>query len=207
VKYNLKDPFYRRAKNEGYRSRAAYKLLELNQRFHIIRTGDRVVDLGAAPGGWLQVASRLVGPQGRVIGVDLQPIHPLQAENTVLLQGDITDERTIAQIKEFLPSGADSVLSDLAPRLTGIHDTDVSRAAELNRMTLQAARHLLKTGGHFLTKAFVGEEIEAFFRELKGGFRSVQRTRPEATRKGSSEIYFVARGFEPPSEAIPLSRS
>jgi len=156
------------------------------------------VDLGAAPGGWLQIASRLVGPMGRVIGVDVQPISPLRAENVVVLQGDITDPKVIDELKGFFPSGADSVLSDLSPRLTGIRDTDVSRAAELNRMTLEAATKLLKTGGNFLVKAFVAEEIETFFRELKGRFRSVQRTRPEATRKGSSEIYFIARSFTGP---------
>ena len=211
MKYNPKDPFYRKAKNEGYRSRAAYKLLELNQRFHLIRPGDRVVDLGAAPGGWLQVASQLVGPKGTVIGVDLQPISPFQAKNIVVFQGDITAQEVAAKLKGLLAFGADSVFSDLSPRLTGIRETDVSRSVELNQVALQAATGLLKAGGHFLVKAFVAEEIEAFFGELRSRFRSVQRTRPQATRKGSSEIYFIARDFQgplrPPEEAIPPSRS
>jgi 23S rRNA (uridine2552-2'-O)-methyltransferase len=205
VSYTPKDPFYQKAKSEGYRSRAAYKLLELNQRFRLIKPGDRVVDLGAAPGGWVQVASRLIGPKGSVIGVDLQPVTPIPAENVILLQGDITDVETTAKLKALLPSGADTVFSDLSPRLTGIRDTDISRSAELNLTAFRVAAELLRTGGHFLVKVFVSEEMEAFFRVLKDRFRSVQRTRPQATRRGSSEMYFVAKGFAGPSveEIIP----
>lgn len=200
VNYTPKDPFYRRAKKEGYRSRAAYKLLELNQRFHLIRPGDRVLDLGAAPGGWLQVASQLTGPKGRVVGVDLQPISPLPEKNIVVLQGDITGQEMSAKLKALLPSGADVLLSDLSPRLTGIRDADVSRSTELNRMAFAAATNLLRAGGHFLVKAFVGEETEVFFGELKSRFQSIQRTRPQATRKASSEIYLIARNFVGPVE-------
>lgn len=207
--YTPKDPFYRKAKKEGYRSRAAYKLLELNRRFRLIRPGDRVVDLGAAPGGWLQVVSQLVGPKGKVIGVDLQPISPFPAENVVVIQGDIAEPEVAANLKELLPSRADLVLSDMSPRLSGIREADVARALELNRAALQAAAGLLRTGGHFLAKAFVAGEIEIFFRELKERFRSVQRTRPEATRKGSSEIYLIAMSFTGPlkaSEEIKIGR-
>lgn len=211
MNYNPKDPFYRRAKKEGYRSRAAYKLLELNQRFHLIRPGDRVVDLGAAPGGWLQVISQLVGPKGRAIGVDLQPIIPFPSENIAVLRGDVTDPGMAAKLKGLLPSGANVVLSDMSPRLTGIREADVSRSVELNRVALQAATSLLRAGGHFLVKAFVAGEIETFFKELKERFRSVQRTRPEATRKGSSEIYLIAMSFtgslKVSDEITPPSRS
>ena len=193
--YQPKDVFYRRAKEEGYRSRAAYKLLELNQRFRLIRPGDRVVDLGAAPGGWLQVASRLTGKNGKVMGVDLQPIEAFKEENIFILQGDITSEECQEKVIGLLGSWADCVLSDLSPRLSGIRDADRGRSVELARSALQVASRLLKAGGNFLAKTFMGEELKALSLELKEHFGSVQRTRPESTRKGSSELYVCAQGF------------
>ncbi len=194
--YHPKDAFYRRAKREGYRSRAAYKLLELNRRFNIIRRGDRVVDLGAAPGGWLQLVSQLTGQEGKVIGVDIQPIEPFPEQNILLLQEDITSEDSQKKVKELLGYWADCVLSDLSPRLSGIHHADVIRSLELSRSALKIACNLLRPGGNFLVKTFVGEELNAFSLELKRHFQSIERTRPEATRKGSSEIYFCAKGFQ-----------
>ena len=194
--YQPKDAFYRRAKEEGYRSRAAYKLLELNRRFRLIRPGDRVVDLGAAPGGWLQIASRLTGPAGRVLGVDIQPIEAFKEKNILILRGDVTSEECREKITGLLGSQADCVLSDLSPRLSGIRDADVRRSAELVRSALQAACRLLRPGGNFLVKTFMGEELNALSLELKRHFRSLQRTRPESTRKGSSEIYLCAQGFQ-----------
>jgi 23S rRNA (uridine2552-2'-O)-methyltransferase len=195
--YQLKDTFYRKAKREGYRSRAAYKLLELNRRFDLIKDGDRVVDLGAAPGGWLQVAAKLIGPRGKAIGVDIQPIESFTQRNIniFVFQGDISSEQSQAKIKELLGSPADCVLSDLSPRLTGIHDVDVSRSLELVRLASKVARQLLRPGGHFLAKTFQGAETGAIGAELREYFDAVKQTRPEATRKGSSEIYFVAKGF------------
>jgi 23S rRNA (uridine2552-2'-O)-methyltransferase len=195
VTYQPKDRFYRKAKKEGYRSRAAYKLLELGSRFRILKPGDRVVDLGAAPGGWLQVAAERVGPKGKVLGIDLQAIAPFYQPNIVALQGDATAAESIAKIKELLGASADCVLSDLSPRLSGIRDADISRSVELVRLAHSVARSLLRPGGSFLVKTFVAEELRDFFQELKEDFASVERTRPEATRKGSSEIYFCARGF------------
>lgn len=194
--YQPKDGFYRRAKKEGYRSRAAYKLLELNQRFRLIRPGDRVVDLGAAPGGWLQVVSQLVGEKGRVLGVDIQPIQPLGRANVLTLQGDVSSEECQRKIVELLGSRADCVLSDLAPRLSGIRDADISRSIELARAALGVACRLLRPGGALLVKTFMGEDLTALSGEVKSRFRSLQRSRPESTRKGSSEIYLCAQGFE-----------
>lgn len=194
--YQPKDAFYRRAKKEGYRSRAAYKLLELNQRFNLIRPGDRVVDLGAAPGGWLQVASQLTGKNGKVIGVDIQLIEAFKEENIFILQGDITFKECQEKVKGLLGARADCVLSDLSPRLSGIRDADRSRSVELARSALQVASCLLRPGGNFLVKTFMGEELKSLSLELKGPFRSLQRTRPESTRKGSSEIYLCAQGFK-----------
>ena len=193
--YQPKDAFYRKAKKEGYRSRAAYKLLELGRRFHLIKPGNRVVDLGAAPGGWLQVAAELAGPKGKVVGIDLQPIAPFHEPNIAVLQGDAASEECGKKIEELLGGKADCVLSDLSPRLTGIHDADIAQSVELIRLAHAVADRLLRPGGNFLVKSFVAPELQAFFLELKKDFSSVDRTRPEATRKGSSEIYFCARGF------------
>jgi 23S rRNA (uridine2552-2'-O)-methyltransferase len=195
--YNPQDAYYKKAKQEGYRSRAAYKLLELQQRFHLMRSGDWVVDLGAAPGGWLQVAAKLIGGKGRVIGVDLQPMDAFREPNITILEGDIASQETPKKIQELLNGKAHCVLSDLAPRLSGIRDTDAARCLELNRTALRVATLLLRAGGTLLIKSFVNEELHTFTGELKQHFQSVQRTRPEATRQGSSEFYFCAKNFHP----------
>ncbi|MFQ5681689.1 MAG: RlmE family RNA methyltransferase [Candidatus Binatia bacterium] len=194
--YRPKDLFYHKAKKEGYRSRAAYKLLELNRRFNLIKPGDRVVDLGAAPGGWLQIASQLTGPKGKVVGIDIQSIKAFKDRNIFLLRGDITSGESQMKIQTLLGSSADCVLSDLAPRLTGIRHADVHRSIELARIGFEIARRLLRPGGNFLVKTFIGEEMKIFSLELAACFRSVQGTRPVATRKGSSEIYFCVKGFK-----------
>jgi 23S rRNA (uridine2552-2'-O)-methyltransferase len=193
--YKPQDSYFKKAKQEGYRSRAAYKLIELQQRFRILRPGDLVVDLGAAPGGWLQIAVKHTGAKGKVVGVDLQPITELHQPNVKLIQGDILSEDVQRKIKEFLGGPANAVLSDLAPRLSGIHDTDVARSIELNQTALLIATRLLRTGGTLVMKGFVSEELQGLTFELKKHFRSVQRTRPEATRQGSSEFYFCAKDF------------
>jgi 23S rRNA (uridine2552-2'-O)-methyltransferase len=193
--YNPRDSYYKKAKQEGYRSRAAYKLLELQQRFRLMKPGDLVVDLGAAPGGWLQVAAKLVGPSGRVVGVDLQRIDAFREPNIILLQDDIASPEIPKKIEELLQGKADCVLSDLAPRLSGIRDADTARSLDLNRTALTAATALLRAGGTFLVKSFVNEELHNLTLEIKQHFDSVQRTRPEATRQGSSEFYFCAKKF------------
>ena len=195
MRYNPRDAFYRKAKKEGYRSRAAYKLVELNRRFRIIRPGDLVLDLGAAPGGWMQIAAELVGPNGKVFGVDLQPLEGFKEGNVRFLQADIMAEEFQDRIGSWLQAPADCVLSDLAPRLSGIRDADASRAVNLNRSALSLAVRVLRPGGSFLAKSFSSDELENFVSDIKNYFRSVQRTRPEATRRGSSEIYVCAKGF------------
>ena len=197
MSYKVRDTYYKKAKQEGYRSRAAYKLLELQERFRIFKTGQFIVDLGAAPGGWIQVAAKLVGPSGKVIGVDLQPIATFHQKNIIVVQTDITAAETEQRIMEDLGRPADSVISDLAPKLTGIRDTDEARSSELNRTALEVAKRLLRPGGSFLIKSFVSEEMRIFSTELERQFGSVQRTRPDASRKGSSEIYFFAKDYQP----------
>ena len=193
--YNPQDTYYKKAKQEGYRSRAAYKLLELQQRFRLMRPGDVVVDLGAAPGGWLQIAAKFVGQSGKVIGIDLQPIDTLREPNIIFFQGDITSPEISKKISELVDGKVHCVLSDLAPRLSGIRDADAARCLELNRTALTVATALLRPGGSFLVKGFVNQELHTFTLELKQHFHSVQRTRPEATRQGSSEFYFFAKDF------------
>ena len=199
--YTPQDRFFKKAKHDGYRSRAAYKLVELQQRFHLINAGDKVVDLGAAPGGWLQVVAKVVGPKGTVIGVDLQPIQPFNERNIVLLQGDVLVGEIQNQIKDRLGGMAQCVLSDMAPKLSGIRDADIARCQELNRLALQVARELLRPGGALLVKSFVSEDLQTYSTQLKNYFTTVQRTKPEATRQGSSEFYFYAKGYQPKSIA------
>jgi 23S rRNA (uridine2552-2'-O)-methyltransferase len=193
--YHPRDRYFKKAKLEGYRSRAAYKLIELQQRFHFLRPGDSVVDLGAAPGGWLQVAAKAVGPNGKVIGVDLQTIKPFTERNIILLEGDVTNAAIQAEIKELICGRANNVISDLAPKLSGIRDADMARCLELNRVALQVAVELLRPGGSLLIKSFISQDLSIFTRELQQYFSSVQRTKPEATRQGSSEFYFYAKGI------------
>jgi 23S rRNA (uridine2552-2'-O)-methyltransferase len=193
--YIPQDRYFKKAKQDGYRSRAAYKLIELHQRFGLINPGDRVVDLGAAPGGWLQVAAKLAGPNGKVIGVDVQAIQPFQERNIGLIQDDILTGETQTKVKELLGGTAHCVLSDMAPKLSGIRDADMARSYELNQMALQVATELLRPGGVLLVKSFVSEDLQTYTAELKNHFTLVQRTKPEASRQGSSEFYFYAKGY------------
>jgi 23S rRNA (uridine2552-2'-O)-methyltransferase len=193
--YTPHDRYFKKAKQEGYRSRAAYKLLELQQRYRLIGPGDAVVDLGAAPGGWLQVAGKFVGQNGKVIGVDLQPIKPFNERNIIVLKGDIFSGEIKQKIKELIGGPADSVISDLAPKLSGIRDADMARSLELNQTALNIAVNLLRPGGTLLIKSFISNDLHSFTAGLKRYFSTVQRTKPEATRQGSSEFYFYAKGF------------
>jgi 23S rRNA (uridine2552-2'-O)-methyltransferase len=195
--YNRHDSFYKKAKQEGFRSRAAYKLLELQQRYRLLKAGAAVVDLGAAPGGWLQVAAKIVGPRGKVIAVDLQAIEPFREANVTLLQGDMASLEIRETIRNLSAGPVDCVLSDLAPKLSGIRDADTARCLELNQIALGTAVELLRPGGSLLIKSFISEELHGFTNEIKKYFAEVQRTKPEATRQGSSEFYFVAKGFAP----------
>jgi 23S rRNA (uridine2552-2'-O)-methyltransferase len=195
MSYDPHDRYFKKAKQEGYRSRAAYKLLELQQRYRLMGPGDAVVDLGAAPGGWLQVAAKMVGPNGKVIGVDLQPIKPFNERHIMVLKGDIFSTEIKQKIRELIGGPADSVISDLAPKLSGIRDADMARCLELNQTALNIAVNLLRPGGTLLIKSFISNDLHSFTAELKRYFSTVQRTKPDATRQGSSEFYFYAKGF------------
>jgi 23S rRNA (uridine2552-2'-O)-methyltransferase len=193
--YQRKDAFYSRARALGYRSRAAFKLLELAQHNRLFRRGDRVLDIGAWPGGWLQVAADLVGPSGKVIGIDLQPIEPLPRSHVSTQVGDIGDELTRQRIVEACQGQVDVVLSDVAPKLSGVRVRDEAQSEALATCALALGARVLRPGGKFVIKLFTGEAATRVVRELRARFDDVRTTRPEATRKGSSEIYAIAVGF------------
>jgi len=201
--YRRKDHFYQRAKAAGYRSRAAYKLIELAERQRLIGRGDHVVDLGAWPGGWLQVAAELVGPQGRVVGVDLVEIEPLPNPVITCVRGDASDAATQAEIRRQSGGRVDVVLSDMAPKLSGVRATDEARAAALAAAAIDIAEALLRPGGRLLLKLFSGGESEALVNRLRQSFAKVKVTRPQATRAGSSELYAIALGYRRTTGARP----
>jgi len=184
-----RDYYYRLAKEEGYRARSAFKLLQINEKFHIIKRGDRVVDLGAAPGGWLQVARKLSG--GRIVGVDLEEIESIP--DVITLKADITQESTVDMIKNALGGSADVVICDAAPNLTGAWDMDHAVSVDLARSALRAALKLLKPRGNFVVKVFQGDMFADYLNEVKREFESVQAHTPAASRKESAETYIVAK--------------
>jgi 23S rRNA (uridine2552-2'-O)-methyltransferase len=194
--YERKDAFYKKAKREGYRARSAYKLIELNREFRVLRPGLRVVDLGSWPGGWVQVAAELVGQSGKVVGIDLVALEPLSFARVALLQGDATDPAQQERILAALDGPADVVLSDMAPKLTGIKEVDEARSMELCRAAFHCAQTLLRPGGTLLLKVFMGSEYKALLSELRSVFTSVKTTKPQSSRKGSAETYVFATGFK-----------
>ncbi len=187
LRRHVTDPYVRAARREGYRSRAAFKLLELDNKESILRASQTVVDLGAAPGGWSQVAAQKVGPGGRVIAIDLVPIAPISG--VTALQGDF---RSLAP-----ETSADVVLSDLSPNLSGIADVDQARWLELAAGALQLCRKMLKPDGVFVVKAFQGEAFEALLKQLRETFAKVKVVKPPASRGESAETYVVARRLRP----------
>jgi 23S rRNA (uridine2552-2'-O)-methyltransferase len=193
--YRRKDAHYRRARVAGYRARSAYKLIELDDRYRILRPGDHVVDLGGWPGGWLQVIVERIGATGCVVGVDRVTIAPLPAPNIHLLVGDVREPATAAQARDLLGRPADVVLSDLAPKLTGVRATDEARCEELNRETIALLPVLLRPGGRLVMKLFMQPQHQDLVRDLRRSFGEVHPTKPEATRRGSAELYVVASEY------------
>ncbi|TYT63196.1 23S rRNA (uridine(2552)-2'-O)-methyltransferase [Natrialba swarupiae] len=209
-----RDEFYNKAKQQGYRSRAAYKLKQLDDLENVISGGDTVVDLGAAPGGWLQVAAEKVGPQGSVIGVDLQRIKDLEDEDLAArvetIRGDMTQERTRERVVEAAGGTAgsdtdeesaardggpvDAVVSDMAPNVSGEYSLDQARSLHLARQAFETALELLDSGGDFVVKVFDGPDVDAFRADLEEEFKYVRATSPDASRKESSEIYLIGKG-------------
>jgi len=198
VPYERHDTHFRRARAAGYRARSAYKLIELDDRFHLLHARDRVADLGAWPGAWLQVAAERVGPEGLVVGLDLSPVTPLGVPHVTTVVGDVRDRSAIVAIEERLGGRAGVVLSDLAPKLTGVRDTDDARTAALADAALDATARLLRPGGKLLIKLFMNSDFADLMGRIRQLFEQVKTTKPEATRRGSSERYAAGIGYRPP---------
>lgn len=187
---HVNDPFVQRAKSEGWRARAAYKLMEIDEKDKLIRPGMVVVDLGAAPGSWSQVAIGKVGERGRVFALDLLPIEPING--VVFMQGDFHDEEFVARFEAQLEGrGVDLVMSDIAPNISGIPTSDQARSIHLAELALEFARQHLSAGGKFLVKVFQGQGFDEFRREVERTFKSVVVRKPQASRGRSSEVYLL----------------
>lgn len=190
---HVNDPYVKRAQVDGYRARAAYKLLELNDKDKLIRPGMLVVDLGSAPGSWSQIAGRLVGVNGRVVASDILPMDSL--ENVDFIQGDFTEDAVFDQILEKLGGAqADLVISDMAPNLSGIATADQAASIYLVELALDLARHVLKPKGNFVAKVFQGEGFDEYVKDVRELFDKVVIRKPEASRPRSREVYLVAKG-------------
>lgn len=184
------DPYVRQARSQGYRGRAAYKLIELDRRDRFLRRGLKVVDLGAAPGAWSQVAAGRVGPEGRVVALDLLPMEPI--EGVAVLQGDFHQPEVLRRLEDAVGDRVDLVLSDMAPNMSGIAASDQARSMELAELALDFALERLNPGGVFVVKLFQGEGFDAFVRRVRGEMTRIRLRKPDASRKESREIYLVA---------------
>jgi 23S rRNA (uridine2552-2'-O)-methyltransferase len=192
---HVNDPYVKQAQIDGYRSRSAYKLTELNDKDKLLRPGMRVMDLGSAPGGWSQVAGRLVGSKGRVLATDILPMDPIK--NVDFIQGDFTDEAVVGQVLEWLNGEKfDLVISDIAPNLTGIDSADQASSMYFLELALDTVRRALKPGANFVAKMFQGQGSDQYLKELRGSFAKVSIRKPGASRPESREVYIVAKGFK-----------
>lgn len=192
---HVNDPYVKQAQKDGYRSRSSYKLIELNERDRLIRPGMLIMDLGSAPGGWSQVAGRMVGAKGRVLATDILPMDGLP--NVDFIQGDFREEVVLNQILDQL-NGAkpDLIISDIAPNISGIDSADQASSIYLLELALDMARRVLKPQGNFVAKLFQGVGSEAYLKELRTSFEKVTIRKPAASRSRSREVYVVARGFK-----------
>ena len=191
----LNDPYVKRAKAENYRSRAAYKLIELDERFGLLKGATAVVDLGIAPGGWSQVVRRKL-PEARVVGIDLLPTDPIAG--VTILHMDLMDDAAPERLKDALGGPADLVLSDMAANTVGHQQTDHLRTMALVELGLEFAREVLRPGGAFVAKVLAGGADNQLVAQLKHSFKTVKHAKPPASRKGSSEWYVIAQGFKSP---------
>ncbi|MDW8040248.1 MAG: RlmE family RNA methyltransferase [Nitrososphaerota archaeon] len=196
IQERKRDYYYKRAKEESYRSRAAYKLLQAVEKYHFIDEGDVVVDLGAAPGGWTQASRKIVGAKGFVLGVDLKPMEPFPERNVRTIVGDITEEDTRKQILEMLPRKADVVVSDVSPNISGIWELDHARQIDLAQKALEIALEILKPNGNFFVKVFQGDMLNDFVSKVKKHFKDVKVIKPKASRAKSSELFVLGLGLQ-----------
>lgn len=195
LREHINDPYVKRTQQDGYRSRASYKLLELQERDRLLKPGMTVLDIGAAPGGWSQVVAELVGDRGRVIASDILPMDPIAGVE--FIQGDFTEDSVLNAILDALgESKADLVISDMAPNMSGMVDIDQPKSMYLVELAVDLAQQTLVKGGALATKVFQGEGFEAFYRDLRQHFTTVVSRKPKASRPRSRELYVVAKGFK-----------
>ncbi|WP_274642402.1 23S rRNA (uridine(2552)-2'-O)-methyltransferase RlmE [Pseudomonas serbica] len=199
LKRHVNDPYVKQAQKDGYRSRASYKLLELQEKYKLIRPGMSVVDLGAAPGGWSQVTSRLIGGQGRLIASDILEMDSIP--DVTFIQGDFTQDEVLARILEAVGnSQVDLVISDMAPNMSGTPEVDMPKAMFLCELALDLAERILKPGGNFLIKIFQGEGFDVYLKDARKKFDKIQMIKPDSSRGSSREQYMLAWGYRGRSE-------
>jgi 23S rRNA (uridine2552-2'-O)-methyltransferase len=195
LRRHVNDPFVKKAQLEGYRSRSAYKLIELNEKDRLIKPGMFLLDLGSAPGGWSQVAAKLVGAKGRVLATDILPMDPIK--NVEFVQGDFTDEAVVNMLIEKLGGEKfDLIISDIAPNITGIDSADQASSMYFLELALDTVRKTLKPGASFVAKMFQGSGSDQYIKDLRASFEKVLIRKPDASRKESREVYVVAKGFK-----------
>jgi 23S rRNA (uridine2552-2'-O)-methyltransferase len=192
-----RDYYYKKAKAESYRSRATYKLSQAALKYRFLRRGDVVVDLGAAPGGWIQAARKIVGKTGFVLGVDLKPIEPFPQEYVRTIVADFTEPQTLQLILDFLPRKADVVLSDASPNISGIWEVDHARQIDLAAQALKIALKILRPSGNFFAKVFEGDMLAGFVKTVRKHFDAVKVIKPKASRAKSSEMFLLAMNLKP----------
>jgi 23S rRNA (uridine2552-2'-O)-methyltransferase len=195
-----RDYYYKKAKAEQYRSRATYKLSQTATKYNFIKRGDVVVDIGAAPGGWIQAARKIAGKTGFVLGVDLNPIAPFPQEYIRTIIADITEPETLQQILSFLPRKADVVISDASPNISGVWEVDHARQIDLATQALYIALSILRSSGNFFVKVFQGDLLNDFIQTVKQHFETVKIIKPKASRQQSSEMYILALSLKPSTE-------
>jgi 23S rRNA (uridine2552-2'-O)-methyltransferase len=194
LKEHFDDPYVKMAQKDGYRSRASYKLLEIQEKDRILRPGNTVIDLGAAPGGWSQVTSRVLGDKGRLIASDILEMDSIP--DVTFIQGDFTEESVLAQILEAVGNNpVDLVISDMAPNMSGVKMADQARSMYLCELALDLAGQVLRPGGDFLIKIFQGEGFDEYHKQVRAMFEKVQMRKPLSSRDRSREQYLLARGF------------
>ena len=189
------DQYVKRSQEDGWRSRASYKLLEIHEKDKLFRPGMRVVDLGAAPGGWTQVAAEIIGDTGRIVASDILPMDPIAG--AAFVQGDFTEDKVLEDILESIGSDeVDLVISDMAPNMSGAQSIDQPKAMYLVELALDLARQVLRKNGVFLAKVFQGEGFEEYLKDLRSSFTKVITRKPDASRARSREVYLLAKGFK-----------
>ena len=196
IRDRKREYYYKKAKEENYRSRATYKLSQANEKYGFIKRNDVVVDLGAAPGGWIQAARKMTGKNGFVLGIDLKPIDPFTQEYVRTIIADLTEPDIVDQIRSFLPREADVVISDAAPNITGVWEVDQARQIDLATKALEIAQCILRPQGNFFVKLFEGEMFKEFILTAKELFDTVKIVKPQASRQKSSEMYLLALGLK-----------